>query len=204
MITTYNKTTNLPTRYYRIAEFENVMNEMKKISGRIKYQVFGEKPETNPLEDYNVVVDDAKSIEKLMAETPEFKLETCIDTLHRTLFLISCGLSGDTEGIEYLISKGAEINRCDLCGENALMYIIKNENMPVDMKVKAVQLLIDKGIDVNWINIQFETPLMMALNYTEFEIANILIDNGAIIYKPNIAKEEAENKENDISKEPTE
>ena len=49
-------------------------------------------------------------------------------------------------------------------GENALMYIIQNPNMPTEEKLKAVQLLIDHGIDVNWLNSRFETPLMMALN----------------------------------------
>ena len=32
-------------------------------------------------------------------------------------------------------------------GENALMYIIQNPNMPTEEKLKDVQLLIDHGID---------------------------------------------------------
>ena len=88
------------------------------------------------------------------------------------------------EGIEYLINKGAEINRNDLMGENALMYVIQNPNMPTEEKLKAVQLLIDHGIDVNWLNSRFETPLMMALNQIEIEVAELLIDNGGIVYQP--------------------
>ena len=93
-------------------------------------------------------------------------------------------MSEDTEGIEYLISRGAEINRNDLFGENALMYVIQNQNMPTEEKLKAVQLLIDHGIDVNWANSHCETALMMALNQIEIEVAELLIDNGGVVYQP--------------------
>ena len=56
--------------------------------------------------------------------------------------------------------------------------------MPTEEKLKAVQLLIDHGIDVNWLNSRFETPLMMALNQIEIEVAELLIDNGGIVYQP--------------------
>ena len=40
-------------------------------------------------------------------------------------------------------------------------------------EIEAVQLLIDHGIDVNWLNSRFETPLMMALNQIEIEVADL-------------------------------
>ena len=53
-------------------------------------------------------------------------------------------MSEDTEGIEYLIDKGAEINRNDLLGENALMYVIQNQNMPTEEKLNSVASALTK------------------------------------------------------------
>lgn len=58
--------------------------------------------------------------------------------------------------------------------------------MPTDMKLKAVQLLIDHGIDINWVNSHCETALTMALNQIEIEVAELLIDNGGVVYQPSI------------------
>lgn len=203
MIKSYNKNTNTYSRYYHISEIETALNELKKISSRVQYKPFDEIPDTNKTEEYHLLVDDAKSIEKLMTDNPYFKLEAPMDKMRRTLLLISCGMSEDTEGIEYIISKGAEINRNDALGENALMYVIQNPNMPTDMKLKAIKLLIDNGIDVNWINVRFETPLMMALNQMEIEIANLLIDCGGVVYIPPKADNNTNEDENYSTKEPT-
>lgn len=181
---TYNKQTNTYSRYIHKSEIEATLEKMKAISSRVQYKSIDDLPEGKQLEDFHLIIDDATSLEKLFAEIPSFKLEQPVDGLRRTLFLIACGMSEDTEGIEYLINKGAEINRNDLMGENALMYIIQNPNMPTEEKLKAVQLLIDHGIDVNWLNSRFETPLMMALNQIEIEVAELLIDNGGIVYQP--------------------
>lgn len=160
------------------------LEKMKKISSRIQYKSIDDIPEGNQIEDYHLTIDDAKSLEKMFADNPAFKLEHPMDIMRRTVLLVACGMSEDIEGIEYLINKGAEINRNDLMGENALMYVIQNPNMPTEEKLKAVQLLIDHGIDVNWLNSRFETPLMMALNQIEIEVAELLIDNGGIVYQP--------------------
>ncbi len=184
MIRQFNQTDGSYTNYIPLAEMENELEKLKQISNRIHYKNFDDLPEGKQLEDLNVTIDDAKSLEKLFADNLFFKLEEPLDIMRRTLFLYACGMSGYLEGIEYLVRRGAEINRCDLSGENALMYVIQNLNMSTEMKLKAVQLLIDKGIDINWNNIRFETPLMMALNCMEIEVANLLADNGGIVYKP--------------------
>lgn len=184
MLKTYDKQNNTYTRYIHISEIESALEKMKKISSRVQYKSIDDIPDGNQVEDYHLTIDDAKSLENMFANNPTFKLESPMDTMRRTIFLVACGMSEDTEGIEYLINKGAEINRNDLLGENALMYVIQNSNMPTEEKLKAVQLLIDHGIDVNWINTRFETPLMMALNQIEIEVADLLIDNGGIVYKP--------------------
>lgn len=184
MLKTYDKQNNTYTRYIHISEIEAALEKMKKISSRVQYKSIDDIPDGNQVEDYHLTIDDAKSLEKMFANNSTFKLESPMDTMRRTIFLVACGMSEDTEGIEYLINKGAEINRNDVLGENALMYIIQNPNMPTEEKLKAIQLLIDHGIDVNWINSRFETPLMMALNQIEIEVADLLIENGGIVYKP--------------------
>lgn len=184
MLKTYNKENNTYSRYFHVSEIEAALEKMKAISNRVEYKPFDEIPDKNQLEDYHVTIDDAESLEKMFADNPAFKLEHPMDIMRRTILLISCGMSEDTEGIEYLISRGAEVNRNDLMGENALMYVIQNPNMPTEEKLKAVQLLIDHGIDVNWANSHCETALMMALNQIEIEVAGLLIDNGGVVYLP--------------------
>ncbi len=58
-----------------------------------------------------------------------------------------------------------------------------NENMEDDTKLQTIQMLINKGVDVNWLNIQGETALTLALERIELDIANLLLDNGAVLYK---------------------
>ena len=195
MLKTYDKQNNTYTRYIHISEIEAALEKMKKISSRVQYKSIDDIPDGNQVEDYHLTIDDAKSLEKMFADNPDFKLESPMDTMRRTILLIACGMSEDTEGIEYLINKGAEINRNDVLGENALMYVIQNPNMPTEEKLKAVQLLIDHGIDVNWINTRFETPLMMALNQIEIEVADLLIENGGIVYKPPFRQQEENTEE---------
>ena len=195
MFKTYDKQNNTYTRYIHISKIEAALEKMKKISSRVQYKSIDDIPEGNQIKDYHITIDDAKSLEKLFADNPAFKLEAPMDTMRRTILLVACGMSEDTEGIEYLINKGAEINRNDVLGENALMYVIQNPNMPTEEKLKAVQLLIDHGIDVNWINTRFETPLMMALNQIEIEVADLLIDNGGIVYKPPFRQQEENTEE---------
>ena len=63
------------------------------------------------------------------------------------------------------------------------MSVILNENMEDDTKLQTIQMLINKGVDVNWLNIQGETALTLALERIELDIANLLLDNGAVLYR---------------------
>ena len=54
--------------------------------------------------------------------------------------------------------------------------------MPDEVKLEVIQMLIDKGADVNWLNIQGETALLLALQRVDVDIANLLLDNGAFLY----------------------
>ena len=66
---------------------------------------------------------------------------------------------------------------------NAIMSVILNENMYDETKLDVIKMLIDKGCYVNWLNYQRETALIIALERIEIDIANMLLDNGAVIYK---------------------
>ena len=96
---------------------------------------------------------------------------------------MACYFCSDKEPLEYLLAQGSEINRTDIFGFNAIMSVIFNENMDDETKSIVLQILIDKGCDVNWINCQGKTALMLALERIEPDIANLLLNNGAVIYK---------------------
>ncbi len=89
----------------------------------------------------------------------------------------------EKEPLDFLIAEGSEVNRTDIFGYNAIMSVILNENMEDDTKLQTIQMLINKGVDVNWLNIQGETALTLALERIELDIANLLLDNGAVLYK---------------------
>lgn len=54
--------------------------------------------------------------------------------------------------------------------------------MSEENKIKAAQMLIDKGIDINFPNVILHTPLLEAFLQAEFKLANFLIDKGAFVY----------------------
>ena len=60
----------------------------------------------------------------------------------------------EKEPLDFLIAEGSEVNRTDIF-----------------------------GYDVNWLNIQGETALTLSLERIELDIANLLLDNGAVLYK---------------------
>lgn len=72
------------------------------------------------------------------------------------------------------------MNRTDLLNENALMLLIRNENMPLSAKLNIMEFLINQGIDINWVNHYGETALCIALYEHQTEIAELLINHGAM------------------------
>ena len=54
--------------------------------------------------------------------------------------------------------------------------------MDDETKLKTIQMLIDKGCDVNWLTCQQETALTMALSRVDIDIANLLLDNDAMLF----------------------
>ncbi len=97
--------------------------------------------------------------------------------------MVACYFCSEKEPLDFLIVEGSEVNRTDIFGYNTIMSVILNENMEDDTKLQTIQMLINKGVDVNWLNIQGETALTLALERIELDIANLLLDNGAVLYK---------------------
>ena len=194
MIEKFNQEDNSYTHYIHISEFEKFCEGVKKISNRIKYETFGEEPDESEFNgEYHLIIDDAKSLEDCIKTQANDNIEA-IFGMYRGSFLLECCLrSAGLEGIEYLINRGAEINRTNVLGDNALHMLILNDNMAEENKIKAAQMLIDKSIDVNRPNIRMETPLMAALNHLEFDVASLLIDNGGYILRPPAQKETEDN-----------
>lgn len=127
-------------------------------------------------------IDDVTSLKKLL-KAKNFNIDMPINRRRASLFLVACYFCSNKEPLEYLLAQNCEINRTDIFGFNAIMSVIFNENMDDETKLAVLQMLIDKGCDVNWINCQGKTALMLALERIEPDIANLLLDNGAVLYK---------------------
>ena len=162
------------------------VQELADLSKRVQYKTFGEQPENiDSSRESELIVDDKYSLDNFIKNDLHGKLETPLDKLHNTLFLISCYISTTDEGIKYLLKKGVEINRTNIAGNNALIMLIGNKNMALENKLKIMQRLINRGIDINFPNQNFLTPLAYAINSYELEIANFLIDNGGyVLFQP--------------------
>ena len=184
MFKKYNKADNTYANYIHISELDKTLEALKRINGRIKYETFGKEPDESSLKgEYHLIINDVKSLEECIKTEMGGKIEATVGNYHSSLFLECCLHSAGLEGIEYLIKRGAEINRTNLLGNNALMCIVQNDNMATENKFKAIQMLVDAGIDINRPNVMFQTPLMEALNRSEFILAEILIDNGGYVLR---------------------
>ncbi|MCD9855925.1 ankyrin repeat domain-containing protein [Epilithonimonas sp. JDS] len=75
---------------------------------------------------------------------------------------------------KYLVENGADVNIQKDNGDTALMEAVWNEK-----NYNAVNLLIQKGADVNKTNDDKQTPLLKAIQYNHYDIAVLLLKNGA-------------------------
>jgi len=78
------------------------------------------------------------------------------------------------EIIKYLVDNGADVNIQNDNGDTALMEAVWSEK-----NYNAVDLLIQKGADVNKMNDDKQTPLLKAIQYNHYDIAVLLLKNGA-------------------------
>jgi ankyrin repeat protein len=109
--------------------------------------------------------------------------------------------NGNTELVELLIEKGAEINGKNKDGETALTIAVRSWSpraLAIIIKrqpelnnkttltrftshIKNIELLIEKGADINSKNMDGETVLMNAIQNGNTELVELLIKNGAEI-----------------------
>ena len=177
---TFNPENQTYSKLIHIDEFPEMQKKMEQIAERVKNApVF---PVANYESEAELCIDCVDEIQK-MIETENFQINTPINRRRATLFLVACYFCSTIEPIKYLLEQGSEINRTDIFGYNAIMSVILNENMTDEQKLDVIQLLIDNGCDVNWLNYQRETALLIALERIEIDIVNLLLDNGAVIYK---------------------
>jgi len=88
--------------------------------------------------------------------------------------LVIAARDGDIESVRRLIESGADVNACatfEGC-DTALIKAIETGHMEI------VALLLASGADVNK---PANMPLVVAASHHRFEIARILVENGAII-----------------------
>jgi len=101
-----------------------------------------------------------------------------------TNFLKASG-NGETETVEMLLEKGADVNEADIDGMTALMMASENGHKDV------VEILLkEEGINVNLWNNEGETALILASEYGHTEIVKMLLNAGAHV---NMVEEDDEN-----------
>lgn len=176
----YNSENECYSRFITIDQAAEMQEKIKKLEERLQNMP------VNPIDQAECTdeldIDDVNSLKKLL-KTENFNINMPINRRRASLFLVACYFCSDKEPLEYLLAQGSEINRTDIFGFNAIMSVLLNENMDDETKSIVLQILIDKGCDVNWINCQGKTALMLALERIEPDIANLLLDNGAVLYK---------------------
>ncbi|WP_142826305.1 M48 family metallopeptidase [Planococcus soli] len=86
--------------------------------------------------------------------------------------LMSAASIGDLAATEELIANGEDVHATDADGSDALMYAIYSGNIAV------IQVLLDAGADVNTMD-DYSTVLASAVMMGEYEMALLLIENGA-------------------------
>lgn len=77
--------------------------------------------------------------------------------------------------LELLVAKGAEIDIKDSYNRSLLSYMAGDRNF----SSAVIELLLSKGLEVDTVDNQGYTPLSYAANRSNWQIAKILINNGA-------------------------
>ena len=119
------------------------------------------------------------SLKDLCSRQDEFSdilpqlLPDCIDQHTLTSALIAACDAGCTRAARLLVSKGADVNRCDAKGDSPLLAAIEEESS------QLVTLLLEAGADPNTANNKHESALYIACRQEHFEIASMLTDSGA-------------------------
>lgn len=108
------------------------------------------------------------------------KIWDCIEMRYPHNHLLHIAVEkNDINMLNYLLSKGANINIINDVGDTALHTAAEVGNKSI------VQLLLQNGADVNSLNKALETPLHFAATKKDAQIAQLLVDNGANVNAKN-------------------
>ena len=80
-----------------------------------------------------------------------------------------------------LLSSGANIETVDNDGNNALHLLCMTNPLERSNQIEMAEVLLDKGINLDAYNKAQQTPLMLAIDSGNYEIAEFLIQNDANI-----------------------
>jgi len=115
---------------------------------------------------------DAGDIDGLESELFDDEIDLLNDD-GETLLFRACSI-GNTAIVNLLIDRGAD---CSIsCGDITCLHVSAGAHSP-----KVIQILIDKGCDVNAITLDGTTPLHCAIFSGDFIAAKLLIQSGASI-----------------------
>ncbi len=112
-------------------------------------------------------------IAKILVDVP-------IDELGTTS-LMKYSFLGNVDRVEELLYHGGEVNKKNKSGNTALVFVAASDSEK-DNLISITHLLIKQNSDLNVISSdEGKTPLMFAIENENYEIAKILLDNGANI-----------------------
>ena len=97
----------------------------------------------------------------------------------KTLLMYACE-KGRVELVRELIKKGADLEKTDSDGDNALLFAIFNYEDQPQKNLEIIKLLIDAGAKVNLDENSFE-PLTAAISCADFKVVKLLVEAGAKI-----------------------
>ncbi len=184
MLNKYNPEHNEYTHYVPLEDAIKLQKKLEKLKERLK-ETPVQRPFHRELDEPDAIyldINDADCVKAFLEQEDGFKMDDSVNNRHASFLLLVCYFAHNNGAIKYLEEAGSSINRVDMFGYNAIMSVILNDNMEADTKLETITYLIEKGCDVNWMNCQSETALSIALGRLEVDIANLLLDKGAVIY----------------------
>lgn len=183
MLTRYNPEHNEYVKYIPIEKYDEIKDELKKLKERLKNTPIKEPFSFMSEPGKAIDINDIEDVKQLFEADNTVNMDAPVNNRYASFLLVASYFCKNIDIIKYLVEKGSSVHRVDMFGYNAIMSVILNENMETDTKLEPIAYLIDKGCDVNWLTCLGETALTLASSRMEIEIANFLLDRGAILYK---------------------
>ena len=132
------------------------------------------KPSLNPEELGQLLfeavkADDVPEVQRLLEAGADANFETTEGHV-----CILAAIKGNIEVVKLLVEHGGDIQAQDIFGHTPLSYAVMNDHVPV------VEMLLDRGADVNSKSGAYEAPLLChAANGNQVKMVELLIARGA-------------------------